>query len=103
MGILWWLVAPALARDAQVIIPHNCDQFYWAHRVHQLVVGVSGPTRDDLTVDALVQALRLCSRPEVTTRAQALAGRIELHGARIAAERLANEFGQRIDRRDAWR
>ena len=77
----------------QVIIPHNYDQFYWAHRVGQLGVGVSGPARDDLTVDALVQALRECLRPEVTMRAQALAGRMELHGARIAAERLTNEFG----------
>ena len=58
-----------------------------------LGVGVSGSTRDDLSLDALVQALRECLRPEVTTRAQALAGRIELHGARIAAERLTNEFG----------
>ncbi len=80
--------AAARAGRAQVIIPHNYDQFYWAHRVQQLGVGVSGPTRDDLTVDALVQALRECLRPEVTARAQTLAGRIELHGARIAAERL---------------
>ena len=80
------------AGRAQVIIPHNYDQFYWAHRVQQLGVGVSGPMRDDLTVDALVQALRECLRPEVTARAQALAGRIELHGARIAAERLVHEF-----------
>ena len=64
-----------------------------AHRVDQLEVGVSGPTRDNLTADALVEAPRECLRPEVTRRAQALAGRIELHGARIAAERLTNEFG----------
>ena len=85
--------AATRAGRAQVIIPHNYDQFYWAHRVHQLGVGVSGPTRDDLTVDALVQVLRECLRPVVTMRSQALAGRIELHGARIAAVRLTNEFG----------
>ncbi|HEX9076800.1 MAG TPA: glycosyltransferase [Anaerolineae bacterium] len=85
--------AAVRAGRAQVIIPHNYDQFYWAHRVQQSGVGVSGPTRDDLTVDALVQALRECLRPEVATRAQALAGRMESHGARIAAERLTNEFG----------
>jgi vancomycin aglycone glucosyltransferase len=85
--------AAARAGRTQVIIPHNYDQFYWAHRVHQLQVGVSGPTRDDLTVESLVQALRECLQPEVTTHAQALAGRMELHGARIAAERLTNEFG----------
>jgi vancomycin aglycone glucosyltransferase len=83
----------ARAGSAQVMIPHNYDQFYWAHRVQQLGVGVSGPMRDDLTVDALVQALRDCLQPEVTARAQDLAGRMELHGARIAAERLTNEFG----------
>jgi vancomycin aglycone glucosyltransferase len=86
-------VTAARVGRAQVIIPHNYDQFYWAHRVHQLGVGVSGPIRDDLTVDALVPALRECLRPELTTRAQALAGRMELHGARIAAERLTKEFG----------
>jgi vancomycin aglycone glucosyltransferase len=85
--------AAARAGRAQVIIPHNYDQFYWAHRVQELGVGASGPTRDDLTIDALVQALRSCLRPEVTAHAQALAGRMELHGAHIAAEQLANEFG----------
>jgi vancomycin aglycone glucosyltransferase len=83
----------ARAGRAQVIIPHNYDQFYWAHQVQQLGVGVSGPNRDDLSVEDLVQALRECLRPEVTMSAQALAGRMELHGARIAAERLINEFG----------
>jgi vancomycin aglycone glucosyltransferase len=83
----------ARAGRAQVIIPHNYDQFYWAHRVQQLGVGVSGPTRDELSIDALVQALRACLQPEVTSRARDLAGRIEMHGARIAAERLTNEFG----------
>jgi vancomycin aglycone glucosyltransferase len=82
----------ARAGSAQVIIPHNYDQFYWAHRVQQLGVGVSGPMRDDLSVDGLAQALRACLQPEVTERAQALAGRIEQHGARIAAQRLSREF-----------
>lgn len=84
--------AVARAGKAQVIIPHNYDQFYWAHRVQQLGVGVSGPARDDLNVDTLVQMLRECLQPEVTMRAQALAGRMELRGARIAAERLISEF-----------
>ena len=42
--------AAARAGRAQVIIPHNYDQFYWAHRVQELGVGVSGPLHDDLTV-----------------------------------------------------
>ena len=83
----------ARAGTAQVIIPHNYDQFYWAHRVEQLGIGVSGPLRDDITVDNLAQALRECLRPELATRAHEVAGQMELHGARIAAERLTNEFG----------
>ncbi len=92
--------AATRAGGAQVIIPHNYDQFYWAHRVDQLGVGVSGPTRDDLTVDTLVQALREGLRPEVTARALDLAGRLELHGARLAAQRLTEEFGGRDNQQD---
>lgn len=84
--------AAARAGRAQIIIPHNYDQFYWAHRVQQLGVGVFGPTRDDLTVDALVEALREGLQPEVTARAQVVAGRMERHGTRIAAERLIKEY-----------
>ena len=82
----------ARAGRAQLIIPHNYDQFYWAHRVEALGVGVSGPTRDELSQDELVQALRDCLRPERTAQAQSLATRMELHGARIAAARLEKEF-----------
>ncbi len=86
--------AAARSGRPQVIIPHNYDQFYWAHRIQRLGVGVSGPRRDELGVDALVQALRESSRPEVEASARALANRMELHGARIAAERLVAEFGE---------
>jgi vancomycin aglycone glucosyltransferase len=79
------------AGRAQVIVPHNYDQFYWAHRVQQMGIGVSGPLRDELTVATLVPALRACLQPEVTERARSLAGRMELHGASIAAKRLAGE------------
>jgi vancomycin aglycone glucosyltransferase len=84
----------ARAGTPQVIIPHNYDQFYWAHRVQQLGVGTSGPLRDDIIVENVAQALREALQPEVRTRAQALAGRMRnegsVHGARIAAERLTN-------------
>jgi vancomycin aglycone glucosyltransferase len=82
----------ARAGRAQVIIPHNYDQFYWAHRVQQLGVGVPGPARDELSVDALAQRLREVLQPELTERAQALAGRMEKQGARIAAKRLTSDF-----------
>ncbi len=85
--------AAARGGKAQVLIPHNYDQFYWAHRVKTLGVGVAGPARDHISVNALVRALRECLRPEMTVRAQSLASRIEQHGAHIAAERLVSEFG----------
>ena len=83
----------ARAGKAQVIIPHNYDQFYWSHRVQQLGVGISGPIRDDITVDSLVGSLRECLQPEMMKHAQELASHIELHGVRIAAERLIKGLG----------
>lgn len=85
--------AAARAGTPQVVIPHNYDQFYWAHRVQQLRVGVHGPIRDELAVETLIPALRDCLTPEVASRARELAGHIELHGARIAAEHLAGSLG----------
>lgn len=84
--------AAARAGTAQVIIPHNYDQFYWANRVQQLGVGVWGPMRDDLSVETLVQALRDSLQPQVANRAQALVGRMELHGASIAAKQLITDY-----------
>lgn len=78
----------ATAGKPQVIVPHSYDQFYFSSRVRKLGVGVSCPPRERLTADALVSALHECLRPEMTLRAQAFAKRIELHGARLAAERL---------------
>lgn len=85
--------AAARAGTPQVIIPHNYDQFYWAHRVGQLGAGVSGPLRDDITVDKVAEALREALQPPVRMRVQEVASQMELHGARIVAERLTNEFG----------
>lgn len=85
--------AAARAGTPQVVIPHSYDQFYWAHRVQELGIGVSGPLRDDITVDNVAGALRGALQPEARTRAQEVASRMELHGARIAAERLVGEFG----------
>lgn len=82
----------ARAGVPQVIVPHNYDQFYWAHRVQQLGIGAYGPLRDDLTVEGLIEALRQCLQPQVMTQAKAVAGRMELHGARNAAERLVHDF-----------
>jgi vancomycin aglycone glucosyltransferase len=82
----------ARAGKAQVIVPHLYDQYYWAHRIQQLGVGVSGPASEHLSVDAVVSALRAGLEPAMTLRAQALAARIETRGAAVAAKRLVNEF-----------
>jgi vancomycin aglycone glucosyltransferase len=84
--------AAARAGKPQVIVPHHYDQFYWAHRVQVLGVGAALSNVQALTVDTLVDVLRECLTPEMTERAQALSGRIELHGARIAAERINEMF-----------
>lgn len=83
----------ARAGRAQVIIPHLYDQYYWANRVQQLGVGAAGPTRERLTTDALVCALRESLQPAMTTHAQTLVSRMEGRGVTIAAERLVTEFG----------
>jgi vancomycin aglycone glucosyltransferase len=77
----------------QVIAPHTYDQYYWASRVQTLGVGVSGPVRDELSVDAMIQALRESLRPQIAAHAQSLASRVATNGARIAANRLTREFG----------
>ena len=86
-------MAAIWAGRPQVIIPHNYDQFYRANRVQQTGIGVSDAARDDLTIDGAVQALHACLQPEMMVHAESLAGRIELRGARIAAERLTSKFG----------
>jgi len=85
--------AAARAGKPQVVVPHRYDQYYWAHRVQRSGVGVSGPTPEHLTGPALVSALRACLQPEMVARAEALACRVELHGAHKAAEWIVKEFG----------
>lgn len=85
-------VTSARSGTPQVVIPHHYDQFYWSDRVSQLGIGVSGPRVARLTVDSLVAALRTCLAPEVRARASSFAYRVELRGARIAAERLVAAF-----------
>jgi vancomycin aglycone glucosyltransferase len=84
--------AAARAGKPQVIVPHMYDQYYWAHRIQQLGIGIAGAPREELTVPALVTALRASMRPETARRAESEACRIEPNGARIAAQRLVEEF-----------
>lgn len=85
--------AAARAGRGQVIIPALYDQYYWAHRVEQLGVGVAVPGFGALTVGALTAALEQCMRPPVTERTSALGVRTELRGAHRAAARLLEAFG----------
>jgi vancomycin aglycone glucosyltransferase len=85
-------VAAARSGKPQVIVPHHYDQYYWSRQITKLGIGVSGPEVKQLTSAALTHALRNCLRPEVAARAQSLAFRIELYGARNAAERLVAQF-----------
>jgi vancomycin aglycone glucosyltransferase len=77
----------ARAGKAQIIVPHNYDQYYWAKRVSELGVGISGPISTELSVDAMIDALRGL-RPEMTERARDLAARMDRHGVRKAARLL---------------
>ncbi len=81
-------VTAARAGKPQVIVPHNYDQYYWARRVKKLGIGARGPQAKDLTAKGLTEALRESLRPEIAAAAQSIAFRIELYGARKAAERL---------------
>ena len=85
-------MAAARSGKPQVVVPHTYDQYYWARRVARLGIGVSGPQAKDLEADRLVDALRRCVEPEVASAARTLALRIELYGARNAAERLMKEL-----------
>jgi len=89
-------LAAARSGKPQVVVPHNYDQYYWARRVTKLRIGVSGPQAKDLTVDGLIKALRRCLEPGIAPAAQTLAFRIELYGARKAAERLVEQFADGI-------
>ena len=56
--------AAAHAGRPQVIAPHVYDQYYWAHRVETLGVGVEGPAPAELSVQGLTDALRACLAPD---------------------------------------
>jgi vancomycin aglycone glucosyltransferase len=86
--------AAARAGRAQVVLPHNYDQFYWAHRVDALGIGVAGPTRAQLGTEALAQALRRALQPGVQGRAAAAAVEVRTDGARVAARALTRLAAQ---------
>jgi vancomycin aglycone glucosyltransferase len=78
----------ARAGKPQVIVPHMSDQFYWAHRIEQLGIGVATGDATQLSTGELVGALRNCLQSKIALSANSVASRIELQGARIAAENI---------------
>ena len=79
----------------QVVVPHMYDQFYFAHRVQLLGIGVSGPTRHELSRDGLVAALRECLQPEKAKRARELGRQVLTDGVQVAARRLISAWPTR--------
>lgn len=75
----------------QVITPMFSDQFYWGSRIVALGVGATTP-HATLTEESLASALAVALESEVAARAQALAGKVSLDSAEVAARRLAAEF-----------
>ncbi len=79
--------AAALAGAPQVVIPNHYDQHYWAQRVQTLGIGTAHAPGTP-TTDSLASALLQSLRPEVASRARAVAGAVRRDGTRVAAERL---------------
>jgi vancomycin aglycone glucosyltransferase len=85
----------ARAGKPQVIVPHMSDQFYWAHRIERLGIGVATRDATRLSTGELAGALRNCLQSEIALSADSLASRIELQGAHIAAEKIVAMIRQR--------
>jgi len=85
--------AAARAGRPQVVVPHLYDQPYWAHRVQQLGIGVSGPSRGELSATMLAAALRECMSSGIIQRARDFPQRIDRHGAQRAALLLSQRPG----------
>ena len=77
----------ARAGTAQVVIPQHYDQHYWAHRVHDLGIGIAHAPGTPPTA-SLTSALKHALRPDVAARARATAASVRGDGAQVAAELL---------------
>ena len=84
--------AAARSGKPQVIVPHMYDQFYFAHRIAKLGIGVSAGNASSCSRERLTAALKVCLRAETRKAAESVGRRIELNGARIAADRLMNSL-----------
>ncbi|MCQ4044879.1 glycosyltransferase [Streptantibioticus rubrisoli] len=77
----------ATAGTPQVLVPQMFDQFYFAHRVHQLQIGSAHPGSNP-TTDSLTTALRRALAPQTVQTAHTLASQVRTDGALASARRL---------------
>ena len=77
----------ALGGAPQVVVPQMYDQHYSARRIAELGIGAAHAPGMP-TADSLASALDLALRPDVASRARALAASVRRDGARVAAARV---------------
>ena len=79
--------AATRAGAPQVVIPQHHDQFYFAHRVEALGIGIAHPVGGP-TSASLTSALERVLHPDVVARAKVIASQVRTDGALVAARRL---------------
>lgn len=84
-------IAAARAGAPQVIVPQIGDQPYWARRVAELGIGAAHDGAAP-TAASLSAALEMALAPKVPARARALAGKVRVNGADVAAKWLADRM-----------
>ncbi|WP_460768869.1 glycosyltransferase [Mariniluteicoccus flavus] len=80
-----------------VVVPHVADQFFWAHRLHEVGVAPRGLPRPLLTASRLERLLHVALDPHVAARARALGERVrEEDGTGAAVRRLESLVGRGV-------
>lgn len=73
-----------------VVVPHFADQFFWAHRLHDLGVAPRPLPRAVLTPDRLARSLRAALAPDIGNRSAELGALVRAEdGTGLAARHLA--------------
>ena len=84
----------ALGGKPQIVIPHTYDQFYWAGRVQKPGIGYSVKPGGALTADSALSMLEKSLDPEIIRTAGDLTNKIEMHGAKKAAEKMISVYNK---------
>lgn len=82
-------ISAARAGIPQIVLPHIYDQFYWANRIDQLGVGMSGGRVSHLTTRKMVSVLKICLAPKIIERAKELSSEIDLGGVDLTVAKLS--------------